>query len=208
MRKKEMWATIIFYGAVWGFLEATLGHALHFVPIYIAGLIMFPIASGILIRVYTRFQQRGSLFAVGVVAAAIKLVDILLPGLPVMKTVNPIIAILLEAVIVAVAYPLLMNTSIKKKITGAVLATVSWRAIFVAYMYAGYMVTGELAKWVGTSSQAINFIVMSGLVEAIFVVLAVSLVAVRTNVDTRKHKVRLSYALTMTVLAIGMTLIF
>lgn len=208
MRKKEMWLAIIFYGAMWGFLEATLGHALHFVPIYIAGLIMFPIASGILMRIYAMTQQRWSLLAVGMVAAVIKSVDILLPGLPLMKTVNPIIAILLETAIVAVVYPLFINTSIKKKITGAVLATVTWRGIFVAYMYASYAVTGELAKWLGTSSQAINFIVISGLIEAVFVLLAVVLVGARTSISTGKHKIRFSYAMTMTILAIGMTLIF
>ncbi len=51
MNKKELWTTIVFFGGLWGgLLEATLGYVLHLVPAYISGIIMFPIALGLLAR--------------------------------------------------------------------------------------------------------------------------------------------------------------
>ena len=45
-------AQIVFFGALWGITEATLGFLLHFLPPTIAGIVMFPIAVLILVKAY------------------------------------------------------------------------------------------------------------------------------------------------------------
>ena len=79
-KKIKLFTQIIFYGALWGFLEATLGYVLHWIPTLIAGTIMFPIASVILLRAYNKTKSKSALLYIGLVAATIKSIDLLLPS--------------------------------------------------------------------------------------------------------------------------------
>jgi len=71
MKKQKALFTIIFYGSIWGILEATLGYVLHLVPTFISGLIMFPIATFILVRAYQVLGSKKSILYIGLIAAAI-----------------------------------------------------------------------------------------------------------------------------------------
>ncbi|MDA3846423.1 MAG: hypothetical protein PF505_07750 [Vallitaleaceae bacterium] len=159
-------STILFYGAIWGIIEATLGYVLHLVPTFIAGLIMFPIASFILVRVYRVLGSRSSILYVGLVAAAIKSVDFFLPELSVFKTLNPMVSIIVEAMIVMVVYPYLVNTKSLVSGIGAVMASLGWRAVFVLYMYIQFIMTGNLAQFLATPADGVSFVVISGTLSA------------------------------------------
>ena len=87
-------AQIIFYGAIWGLAEASMGYLLHFLPPLVAGLVMFPVAVYILMKAVRATGSRSVLLLVGMVAAGIKAVDFLLPGMSVFKTINPMISIM------------------------------------------------------------------------------------------------------------------
>ncbi len=98
-----MLAKALFWGAVWGLGEATLGHVLHLVRIPgLPGLVMAPFAVVIMGRVAARSRSAGAVFLAGVVAASFKLFDLLVPGTDILALVNPIQAILLEALAAAV----------------------------------------------------------------------------------------------------------
>ncbi|MGZ5468233.1 MAG: hypothetical protein ACXW2H_03680 [Candidatus Aminicenantales bacterium] len=98
-----MLAKALFWGAVWGLGEATLGHVLHLVRIPgLPGLVMAPFAVVVLGRVAARSRSAGAVFLAGLVAASFKLFDLLVPGTDILALVNPIQAILLEALAAAV----------------------------------------------------------------------------------------------------------
>ncbi|MGZ5488058.1 MAG: hypothetical protein ACXWF4_05970 [Candidatus Aminicenantales bacterium] len=90
-----MLAKALFWGAVWGLGEATLGHVLHLVRIPgLPGLVMAPFAVVVLGRVAARSRSAGAVFLAGLVAASFKLFDLLVPGTDILALVNPIQAIL------------------------------------------------------------------------------------------------------------------
>lgn len=94
---------ILFYGAVWGLGEATLGHLLHLARVPgLPGLVMFPFAAVVMGRVLARSGGAAAVFATGVVAAGFKFLDLLLPGTDILAVLNPARAILLEALAAAV----------------------------------------------------------------------------------------------------------
>jgi len=168
MKKTTMLTAVIFYGAIWGILEATLGHVLHFIPATIAGSIMFPIASYILYKTYKKTESKRAMFYVGLIAASIKSVDLLLPQLSVFKTVNPMISILLETLVVVLVISLVVSKKPQLSYTALPIASVSWRAIFVGYMGLQFILTGNMAPFIKTPEAMISFIVISGLLSGVF----------------------------------------
>ncbi len=85
-------------GSIWGLAEATLGHVLHVVRVPgLPGLIMVPFAVLIMGRAAARSRSAAAVFFSGAVAASFKIFDLLVPGTDILSLVNPIQAILLEA---------------------------------------------------------------------------------------------------------------
>jgi hypothetical protein len=98
-----MTAAALFWGAVWGLGEATLGHLLHLVRVPgLPGLVMVPFAVLIMGRVASRSGSAAAVFLAGVVAASFKLFDLFVPGTDMLALSRPIQAILLEALTGAV----------------------------------------------------------------------------------------------------------
>lgn len=88
------------YGALWGLGEATLGHLLHLARVPgLPGLVMAPFAVLVMARTAAAAKPHaaGAVFLAGLVAASFKLLDLFVPGTDVSALVNPIQAILLEA---------------------------------------------------------------------------------------------------------------
>ena len=151
---KKLTIQILFYGSLWGILEAT-----------IAGSIMFPIAGLILYKAYQKTESRQSLFYIGVVAASIKSVDLLLPQLSIYKTINPMISILLEAVVVVLVVNLLISQAPQKKYIALPIASIGWRAIFIAWMGFQYITTGNLAPYITSFAAGFEFVILVGLLS-------------------------------------------
>lgn len=87
-------------GAVWGLGEATLGHLLHLVRVPgLPGLVMASFAVVVMGRVAAsaRRSSAAAVFLAGVVAASFKLFDLFVPGTEISALLNPMQAILLEA---------------------------------------------------------------------------------------------------------------
>jgi hypothetical protein len=164
---KKLWVQVLFFGSIWGILEATIGHVLHFIPATIAGSIMFPIASVILYKAYQKTESRFSLFYIGGVASAIKAVDFLLPQLSVFKTINPMISIVLEALVVVLVAQLLISKSPTKKYIALPIASITWRSLFISWMGLQYVTTGNLAPYIKTFGAGFEFVVISGLLSGL-----------------------------------------
>jgi hypothetical protein len=93
-----VFGVVLFFGSVWGFGEATLGHVLHLARVPgLPGLVMFPFAVLVMGRVLARTGSAAVVFSTGFVAAGFKLLDLLLPGTDLLAVLNPARAIILEA---------------------------------------------------------------------------------------------------------------
>ena len=110
---QEKGQPVLVWGALWGAAEAGFGHILHWLPIPgLAGLIMIPIGLFFMSRVYRETSRPGSIAGVAAVAAAVKMVDVLLPGRGMAMALRPALAILGEGLFVAVLFaarPLLVR---------------------------------------------------------------------------------------------------
>ena len=87
--------TILLFGSIWGFIEATIGGAMHIVHIPFTGTIMASIGFAILYAALKNGLKPSHLFAVSMVAASFKIFDVWLFSLPIfhMQVVNPATAI-------------------------------------------------------------------------------------------------------------------
>jgi uncharacterized membrane protein len=163
-------ASIIFFGSVWGILEATLGYVFHFIPNTISGMLMFPIANIILVMAYKATGSRSSLLYMGLIAAAIKSVDFLLPGLSIFKTINPMISIVLESMVVAIVCPYLVGDNKQKEYIGALTASISWRAAYMLYLTGTFIVTGSIGKYIASFQSAFTFLIFNGVLSGILAI--------------------------------------
>lgn len=207
MDKRKMLKTtaqIVFFGAIWGITEATIGFLLHFLPPTIAGIVMFPIAAFILIKAYKATGSRASLIFVGFIAAGIKAVDFLIPGIMSFKIINPMISIVMESLLVAAAYPLIEGLDWKKRLSGGLIASMGWRAGYVLYMTAQFLITGFVSNYIASPAAVINFILLNGAASGLLVF---AIVQLEPKINVAKIKIRPVYALATLVLAIGLQLI-
>jgi hypothetical protein len=129
---------ILFWGALWGITEATLGYVLHIFSITLPGLpglLMFPIAFIFMHRVYESTQDLLSVFHIALIAAFIKLTDLAFGGLMMIYVLNPALSLLFEAlaVILILSYVKRHQLSInfKESFTMGIL----WRGVFLGYMW-------------------------------------------------------------------------
>lgn len=158
---------IVFFGAIWGIVEASVGYVLHFLPTFIAGTILFPFASVILYKTYQKTNSSVAVLGVGVIAALIKAVNFLLPVTNMFKIINPMISILLEALVVMVVIRSFVKSNWVIKTAVIAIASVTWRALFLGYMGIQALTTGFVATQIGSLDAILSFSIVSGLFAAV-----------------------------------------
>jgi hypothetical protein len=93
----------LFWGSLWGMAEATLGHILHLLRIPgLAGFVMFPVGVFFMIKAYQDSSNLSMILATSMVAATIKLSNMLFPGISPLDVLRPAIAIICESLVVIV----------------------------------------------------------------------------------------------------------
>lgn len=85
----------IFYGALWGIVEASLGYLVHLTNIS-STFVLLPIAFFFMRQVYKSTGKISSIIVISIISASIKLLDIF-TGIRLDKVINPAISILLES---------------------------------------------------------------------------------------------------------------
>ncbi|RPJ00357.1 MAG: hypothetical protein EHM31_08280, partial [Candidatus Aminicenantes bacterium] len=79
-RPPACFSAALFWGAVWGLGEATLGHLLHLAHVPgLPGLVMVPFAVFVMGRALARSPRASAVFLTGVVAASFKFFDLFVP---------------------------------------------------------------------------------------------------------------------------------
>lgn len=167
--KKQNIPTIIFFGAIWGIIEATLGHLLHLLPIsiYISGSVMFPIVAYILYKAYALTKSKSSLLAIGVIAALIKAVDFFMPFGSPFKILNPMYSIIMESLMVVLVISLLNKKDLLNKASGLLIASFGWRLLYIGYMGVQFLATGYVSDYLVTFSETVKYVVTFGSVSAV-----------------------------------------
>jgi hypothetical protein len=117
---KDLWvrsslAIILYWGTLWGLLEASLGHVLHIIRIPgLAGFVMFPVGIYFMLKAYRDSKSFRAIFATAVVAAAIKLSDLFLPGTYTLDIIRPALAILTESLAVVALLSMIESRAIQR----------------------------------------------------------------------------------------------
>jgi hypothetical protein len=173
MKKNHMIMSILFFGALWGLIEATLGYVLQFLPPYVSGAVMFPIAAMILFVAFNQTKRASSLILIGLVAASFKSVNFLMPGLLAVKTYNPMIAIVLQSMVVALAVGIMDKVSRPEKLLVALGLSVIWRTLFTLNVWVNHQLTGFPFPQIKTASAALQFVVIDGIIAGIVLSLMV-----------------------------------
>lgn len=175
MKKTKLIITVLMLGGLWGLLEATLGTLLHLPAIhsiifFASTAVLLPIAYLITGYAYKSTGYARTAIYVGLVAAAIKSVSFVF-GMPVQYVINPMVAIIAESLVMAVAFKVAEPKkiiSIKSFLT-FVVASTAFRIAYVgysmatasafgsAYLVGGSIVWTEVVKYVVTTN-AISFI--------------------------------------------------
>lgn len=92
--------TVLFWGALWGILEATLGWFLHLMHFNGVVLVLYPFGLMCMLLAAKQTGKTSSIIQVAIVASVIKLVNLFMsPELPIYYTTNPAVAIFLEGLV-------------------------------------------------------------------------------------------------------------
>jgi hypothetical protein len=169
---KQMVLAALFWGALWGIAEATIGYLAHLVVILpgMAGFIMFPIGFYFMTRAYKSTGKPGVLLGTAAVAAAIKLVDLFLPGLTPIHTVSPAICILTEAVAVGLVFKLSNLEPVQFRFREALMASAGWRLGFMFYSAVLFVLSlsGEFVQ-LGLDHM-LRFLLLGSVINAVVIV--------------------------------------
>lgn len=91
---------IIFWGACWGVLEATLGWFLHLIHFKGEVLLLYPFGLLCMMMAFKQTGKTSSIMKVAIVASLVKLTNLFIaPAAPFFYVTNPAIAIFLEGLV-------------------------------------------------------------------------------------------------------------
>ncbi|MGE5373040.1 MAG: hypothetical protein ACM3QZ_13775 [Solirubrobacterales bacterium] len=134
MRRDVLWF-IVFWGALWGLTEATVGYFLHLLPVNIGWLFWFPIAFFFMARAWRDSGRPEAAFGAALLAASVKLTN-LMNAVPVDRVINPAAAIVFEGLGVYAVFYLLSRSKQWRRnpLTLSFAASLAWRALFAVYL--------------------------------------------------------------------------
>lgn len=126
--------TIVFYGSLWGLVEATLGYVLHSFSLRVGWFFWFPLSFFFLSKVYKKTQKLSSILFTSFIASAIKLTNLLLPT-RLDKVINPAVSIILEGLSIFILFKLVENRQkLKLKAYDLLLVSIGWRVLYTIYI--------------------------------------------------------------------------
>ncbi len=132
---KKYLSGIIFWGAFWGLTEATLGYLLHLLSLDIGWILWFPLAFFFISSVYRRTNSLYSVIFTSFLAAAVKMIDFIMPTSP-DRIINPVVSIILEGFAVFVLFKLVYDRrdAHRTGFLGVLSVSIGWRLLYIAYM--------------------------------------------------------------------------
>lgn len=162
----------LFYGGILGLLEATLGYILHLLPSGVSGAIMYPILFAIGMMAYKASQSLKSVYIMTITATCIKLTNLAIPFLPVVKVVNPAVAILLEGVSVALVVAYVVKHEESLSIKTLLAGSYGWRSIYLMFITCLYFMGVGKLRMFQSGPLAIAEFLSYGVINAVIIFLA------------------------------------
>ena len=202
---KNIWKTKLFFGALWGIIEATLGYALQFLPPWVSGSVMFPIASALMIYVYLQTKSKSSVLMLGVIAASIKSINFFMPGLLPIKTYNPMISIMLQSMVMVGVTYVIDKQKVSLTLVSVALASFLWRAFFFANIQINHAITGFKFPQMKSSAATIEFLFTFGMIGAIFSILTYGIIVLLKMNFKLNFQPKMYVSLATFILAIVLT---
>ncbi len=126
--RKRIILSILFFGGLWGVMEATLGFGLHLLPCGFSGMLMFPLGFYCMFNAYKSSDYKPAIFYTASLAALVKFVDLLIPIRSPMSVINPAVSILLESLVVFACVSVLKTNRYYRP---ALLMSLVWILLFV-----------------------------------------------------------------------------
>lgn len=179
MIKKRV-VTIIFWGALWGLEEATLGHLLHLTPLSIGWFLWFPLSYLFMSMVYKQTGKLNSILFTSIIAATMKLID-LFTTTNLIIVICPALSIILEsislfAVLKIVNFKKLMQ---KHELTQIMSVSLLWRFLFLLSLL--FIPTWIMPSYPFKSIPSIlKLLIYEGLINSLFIYGTV-IIAKKTN---------------------------
>lgn len=172
---KKQISAIIFWGALWGLEEATLGHLLHITALNIGWFFWFPLAYFFMDMVYKQTGKLNSILFTSMVAAVIKLVNLFMTGNPVI-VICPAISILLEGISLFAVLKLFdwKKQLQKYRLIEIVSVSLLWRILFLVALFA-------IPVWImpaypfKDALALLKFLLYEGLINSLFIYAAFKL---------------------------------
>lgn len=206
---KKIISMSLLFGSLWGISEAVLGYVLHMLPFVLMGFIMFPIGFFFMQKSYKYTQKPCSAFYIGIVAAAIKLFDLFLPFLPTVKIVVPAASILMEALVVAIAFRLFAKEDGFFGFKGAFSSSIIWRVLFVlnAVFLTNFGIPSHILKNGFLSIS--QYVLVEGTINALIIYVYSKLMGKsRVQEAPKKLKIHPAVSLGIFAAAIAVNMIF
>lgn len=177
-------SAVVFWGSLWGLIEATIGYGLHLLHIRgVTSFFLFPMACYYMDKVRKQASSQWAILYMALLAAGIKLLDFFIPGNDPIRIIFPSIAIVLEGMAVFGAFMFVEKKERKFGYLEALFVSSAWRIVFTLLQFA----TLPQAK-VPSSQSVIKFIIVDSLVNSALIYLYTKLIKPRE--DAKKKVVR------------------
>lgn len=166
---KKYASTIIFWGALWGLEEATLGHLLHITALSIGWFFWFPLSYLFISMVYKQTGKLNSILFTSIIAAAIKLIDLFMTT-NLIIIVCPALSIILESISLFAVLKIVNRKKLMQKYKLAQIISVSllWRVLFLLSLL--FIPTWIMPSYPFKSiSSILKLLVYEGLINSLFI---------------------------------------
>ncbi len=162
---------IVFWGAIWGIVEATVGYILHMLPFRVpTGSILFPIGYYFMQKSYRETKDLNSIFYTSSIAASIKLINLFIPMTPIIKVINPSACILLEGLAVVLVFKLFEYKEGPIKYIYALIMSLSWRVGYYIMCFAAFIPLGLMkSSSIIDRSKFIEFFLINGIINSLII---------------------------------------
>jgi hypothetical protein len=147
----QFWAYAAAFGSLWGAVEVTAGSFLHALRIPFAGVLLASLGAALLVAERQVFDRRGLTLVTGIIAASCKSLS------PAGIIWNPMIAIVIEALLAEAAMLLTSRSRLSAAVAG--LLSAGWavtQGLLSQYLLYGWTVftlyitvVGKTATWLG-----------------------------------------------------------
>jgi hypothetical protein len=176
-------STIVFWGALWGITEATVGYALHMVSFGIGWFFWFPLAFFFMNRVYKDTGKLSSILYTCSFASAIKLTNLFLPT-RIDKVLNPAISILFEGMVVFILIKIVQKyeQKVNFRFFWVLAVSMSWKVFYSLYLL-------TLPSWIVSISPIrslepfLKFFFIESIINALVIYGCLKVVRIITAID-------------------------